>query len=155
MTTRYEAADQIDPEVDRLLRKQEHVVLGTLRRDGSPQASTLWYLWTGKEFILSTRPTTAKWKNLRRDPRCSLCVDDPETGQMAVAYGDAVLLEDEIEDLTRQVCAKYYDREELIEQHLSEIFEKTRSIIIVRPKSLVARRVKTRRGLSSPSENEH
>ncbi|MGD2101013.1 MAG: pyridoxamine 5'-phosphate oxidase family protein, partial [Acidimicrobiia bacterium] len=114
-----------------------------------------WYLWTGKEFILSTRPTTAKWKNLRRDPRCSLCVDDPETGQMAVAYGDAVLLEDEIEDLTRQVCAKYYDREELIEQHLSEIFEKTRSIIIVRPKSLVARRVKTRRGLSSPSENEH
>lgn len=146
MTTRYEATDEIDAEIDQLLRDQEHVVLGTLRGDGSPQASTLWYLWTGEEFILSTQPTTAKWKNLQRDPRCSLCVDDPAKGLMAVAYGEARLVEGDVEDLTRRVCAKYYgDRDDLIDLHMEEIFRTTRSIIIVEPDTVVARQVKTRR----------
>ncbi|MCH7642831.1 MAG: pyridoxamine 5'-phosphate oxidase family protein, partial [Chloroflexi bacterium] len=61
------------------LESQRNLVLGTVRKDGSPQASPVWYLWTGDAFVISTISATAKWWNLKRVPRCSWCVDDPET----------------------------------------------------------------------------
>ncbi len=137
----------IDPAVDDLLRDMEHVVLGTLMSDGAPQASTLWYLWTGSEFVMSTRPTTAKWINLTRDPRCSVCVDDPSTGRMVVAYGNAELIEDDVYDMTKAITDKYYpDAPELSQLHLDQIFVKKRTLIVLKPDRIVTRKVTTRRG---------
>ena len=90
----------IGPEITAFLNSQRNLVLGTLRGDGSPQASPVWYLWTGDAFVISTITATAKWWNLKRDPRASICVDDPESGQMVVAYGTATLEDDDVWDLT-------------------------------------------------------
>ena len=82
-----EAGVRVSDETRTFLESQRNLVLGTLRRDGARQASPVWYLWTGDAFVISTISATAKWWNLKRDPRCSVCVDDPETGRMVVAYG--------------------------------------------------------------------
>ena len=99
---------EIGPEITAFLESQRNLVLGTLRKDGSPQASPVWYLWNGDAFVISTITATAKWWTLKRDPRASICVDDPATGQMVIAYGDAVLELDDIWDRTRDLVAKYY-----------------------------------------------
>ncbi len=91
----------LSPPAESFLEKQPNLVLGTIRKDGSPQASPVWYLWTGSSFLISTVDTAAKWKNLQRDPRCSVCVDDPATGQMIVAYGKTELTTESVEDQTR------------------------------------------------------
>ncbi len=136
-----ESGVTVSAETRAFLQSQRNLVLGTLRRDGSPQTSPVWYLWTGDAFVISTISATAKWWNLKRDPRCSVCVDDPESGRMVVAYGAATLDEDDVWDRTRELVAKYYPGEpELIDPHMSRIFEgQKRVLITVKPEQIITR----------------
>lgn len=135
---------EISAETRSFLESQRNLVLGTLRRDGSPQASPVWYLWTGDAFVISTISATAKWWNLKRDPRASVCVDEPESGRMVVAYGNAVLQDgvDNVWDLTRQLVAKYYPEDPAqVDPHMERIFAgQNRVLITVKPEKIIVRK---------------
>lgn len=131
---------QVNSAVDRFLRNRPTTTLGTIRRDGSPQASVVWYLWDGGEFAISTIHSTAKWQNLKRDPRCSLCIEEPESGQMVVAYGTAELRDDDVRERTREIVDKYYDDPADTDAHMDRIFATDdRVLISVVPTNLVTR----------------
>lgn len=51
-------------------------VAGTVNRDGSPQLSAMWYELQGDEIMMNSMVGRTKERNLKRDPRCSLCVVD-------------------------------------------------------------------------------
>jgi PPOX class probable F420-dependent enzyme len=130
----------ISPAVQDFLARQRNVIMSTIRADGSPQISPLWYLFDGDEFIISTAKETAKWSNLRRDPRVALCVDDPVTGQMVVAYGTARLEDEGIREATRAVVEKYVKDPAQVEAHMERIFRDwTRVILRIRPDKLISR----------------
>ena len=131
----------IGPDTTAFLQSQRNLILGTLRRDGSPQASPVWYLWTGEAFVISTNTATAKWWNLKRDPRASVCVDNQETGQMVIAYGNAELESEDVWDVTRDLVAKYHpDDPDQIDRFMGIIFEdQTRVLITVKPDDLITR----------------
>ena len=134
----------IGPGTQQFLEQMPNLILGTLRRDGSPQASPLWYLWSDGEFTVSTVTHTAKWWNLHRDPRCSVCVDEPDTGRMVVAYGTADLREDDVWAQTASIVDKYYPGQPArARAHMDRIFgdEARRVIIAVRPIELITRRL--------------
>jgi PPOX class probable F420-dependent enzyme len=58
-----------------LIRTQNHAVLATRRRDGTPQLSPVTVGLDEDGFpVISSRQTAYKVKNLRRDPRAWLCV---------------------------------------------------------------------------------
>ncbi|MDH3248385.1 MAG: PPOX class F420-dependent oxidoreductase [Acidimicrobiia bacterium] len=133
---------EITSEVEAFLHQRPTVTLGTIRRDGSPQASVLWYLWADGEFVMSTIRSTAKWKNLLRDPRCSLCIEDPESGSMVVAYGDARLQSDDVRSKTRAIVDRYYDDPADADAHMERIFAADdRVLITVRPRRLLTRKL--------------
>ena len=131
----------IGPDTTAFLQSQRNLILGTLRKDGSPQASPVWYLWTGDAFVISTNPATAKWGNLKRDPRASVCVDNQATGQMVIAYGNAELESEDVWDVTRDLVAKYHpDDPDQIDRFMGIIFEdQTRVLITVKPDDLITR----------------
>lgn len=57
------------------IRDNHHAVLATTRGDGRPQLSPVACGVDADGFVVvSTRETAYKTKNLRRDPRVSLCV---------------------------------------------------------------------------------
>jgi PPOX class probable F420-dependent enzyme len=57
------------------VRNNHRAVLTTRRANGDPQLSpVLCSIDAGGRFVVSTRETALKVKNLRRDPRASLCV---------------------------------------------------------------------------------
>jgi PPOX class probable F420-dependent enzyme len=57
------------------LRAHHRAVLATFRRDGRPQLSPVLCACDEKgRVLISTRETAVKTRNLRRDPRVSLCV---------------------------------------------------------------------------------
>jgi PPOX class probable F420-dependent enzyme len=66
----------MDPDLARAFLGQHHrAVLATSRADGRPQLSPVaCALDPGGRVVISTRETAIKTKNLRRDPRASLCV---------------------------------------------------------------------------------
>lgn len=53
--------------------------LATVGRDGSPQLTPVWYLYEGGKFLVNTAPGRVKSKNIGRDPRVALLVDDGYT----------------------------------------------------------------------------
>jgi len=76
------------------LREHENAVLATWRRDGRIQMSpvTVGLDATGRA-IISSRATTAKVRNLRRDPRATLCVFvEAFTGPWVQIEGTAEIL---------------------------------------------------------------
>ncbi|MEM7286635.1 MAG: PPOX class F420-dependent oxidoreductase [Actinomycetota bacterium] len=56
------------------VRDNSRAVIATRRRDGSPQMSPVTLAVVDDTVVMSTRQTAYKVKQLRRDPRCHLCV---------------------------------------------------------------------------------
>ena len=50
--------------------------LATVRADGSPHIAPIWFLIDGDDVVFNTGKDTLKGRNLLRDGRFSLCVDD-------------------------------------------------------------------------------
>ena len=62
-------------EARRFLRTNHRAVFATRRADGSPQLSPVTVaVDDAGRVMVSTRETAAKVRNLRRDPRASLCL---------------------------------------------------------------------------------
>lgn len=59
-----------------LLGSVRTATLATVRADGRPHAAPVWYHLDGESFVFTTGEDTVKGRNLRRDPRVSLCIDD-------------------------------------------------------------------------------
>ncbi|MER5470985.1 PPOX class F420-dependent oxidoreductase [Streptomyces sp. NPDC002935] len=69
--------------------------LSTVRADGSPHVTPIWFLLDGDDVVFNTAKDSVKGRNLARDGRVALCVDDdrPPFG-FVVLQGRAVLSED-------------------------------------------------------------
>jgi PPOX class probable F420-dependent enzyme len=62
-------------EAREFIRKNHRAVLSTFRRDGTPQLSPVAAdVDPDGMVVVSSRETAMKTKNLRRDPRATLCV---------------------------------------------------------------------------------
>ncbi|GGN33777.1 MULTISPECIES: PPOX class F420-dependent oxidoreductase [Streptomyces] len=64
--------------------------LATVRADGSPHVAPVWFLMDGEELVFNTGEDTVKGRNLARDGRVALCVDDDTPPfSFAVVHGTA------------------------------------------------------------------
>lgn len=67
-----------DKYKDLLTGKKAFASLGTLMPDGQPQVTPVWFDYDGKNFIINSARGRQKDLNLRRDPRVTLAIIDPE-----------------------------------------------------------------------------
>ena len=67
----------------------------TVRKDGRPHVVPIWFDLDGETLVLTTWGESLKAKNIRRDPRVCICVDD-ETPPFAFVQieGTAALSDD-------------------------------------------------------------
>lgn len=63
-------------EQDTFINKNKWAVVTTLRKDGSPSSSVVFYAREGDELLFSTTKSRIKAKTLMNDPRVALCVLD-------------------------------------------------------------------------------
>ncbi|MET9123624.1 MULTISPECIES: PPOX class F420-dependent oxidoreductase [unclassified Streptomyces] len=69
--------------------------LSTVRADGSPHVAPIWFLLDGDDLVFNTGKETVKGRNLARDGRVALCVDDDRPPfSFVVLEGRAELSED-------------------------------------------------------------
>jgi PPOX class probable F420-dependent enzyme len=71
-------AEQLPEKYADLLQKKAFANLGTLNSDGSPQVTPVWVDYDGKHVRVNSALGRQKDKNIRRDPRVSLAIQDPE-----------------------------------------------------------------------------
>jgi PPOX class probable F420-dependent enzyme len=74
------------------LDEPRYAVIATINPSGMPQQTAIWYEVQGDEVLLNTAAGRLKERNLRRDPRLSLCIVDGE--RYVTLYGRATLIDD-------------------------------------------------------------
>jgi PPOX class probable F420-dependent enzyme len=87
-----------------------HVV--TLNADGTPQVSVVWCGVRDEQVLFCTEGTSAKVRNIRRDPRVVLSVEDEArnaagTQQHLVVYGRAEVIGPADRALCDELCRVY------------------------------------------------
>jgi PPOX class probable F420-dependent enzyme len=84
---------KLSNEMRAFLAEKRFAVVATINPDGSPHQTVMWYELQGDEIMMNTAQGRVKDRNLRRDPRVSLCVAD---GYRAVTIsGRARLIDDQ------------------------------------------------------------
>jgi PPOX class probable F420-dependent enzyme len=61
-----------------LLDKPTFAHLATVRPDGSPQTSVMWFAWDGERIRMTHTKTRQKFRNLADEPRVALSIADPD-----------------------------------------------------------------------------
>lgn len=77
----------------------------TVGGDGSPMITPVWFVMEGDDLVFTTGGGTAKVRNLRRNPRASLCVSDDEPPYSYAEVRGQVTLSDDPDELLRVATA--------------------------------------------------
>lgn len=125
-------SQQLTDRARRYLEEHRFAVLATINPDGTPQLSPVWYELQGNEIMMNTRRGRVKDRNLRRDPRCSICVEDGYTwlaidgtarlvDDPAIAQADIKHLSiiNHGEEIAQQQVASQFSKEERVTIRLS------------------------------------
>ena len=95
------------PEVERFLRGRWVAVLGTIGPDGAPVLTPIWYLYRNGQILMRTGKESVKTRNIARDPRVSVCVQDERPPFASVTvYGKASI--EPADEALGQQMAKHY-----------------------------------------------
>jgi PPOX class probable F420-dependent enzyme len=72
-------SSQILPESHAdLLEGPNFAHLATVRPDGSPQSSVMWFAWDGERVRMTHTKTRQKFANLAKEPRVAISISDPK-----------------------------------------------------------------------------
>ena len=92
---------QLAENVRAFLEDVHLAVITTINRDGSPHQTALWYELRGDSIVINTGTASKKVRNLRRDPRASVCMAALNPARHVTIEGTATFDEDHVlEDLT-------------------------------------------------------
>ena len=103
----------LDEKAQKFLEQPFVGTVTTLRNDGSPHSTIVWVDTNTGEISFNTATGRAKEKHLRRDPRVSVLVVDPENTYKWVAVsGTAELTTDGADDQIDRLAKKYLGQDE-------------------------------------------
>ncbi|MDJ0381103.1 PPOX class F420-dependent oxidoreductase [Streptomyces sp. G-G2] len=88
--------------------------LSTVREDGSPHIAPIWFVLDGDSFVFNTGKNTVKGRNLARDGRVALCVDDERPPfSYVVLQGRAEISEDtdDLREWATRIGGRYMGEE--------------------------------------------
>src|ERR1700722_11449784 len=116
-----------------LLERPLFAHLATLRPDGSPQSSVMWFAWDGEKVRFSHTSTRQKYRNLLRDGRISFHVQDPENPYRTLEVRGLV------ESMDSDLDAAFYRSLQERYGMLVPVFDAdVRVVIVLHPTSFVA-----------------
>ncbi len=124
-------------EINEFLGERRNAVIATINKGGSPQATPVVYYWDGSTFYISVTKETIKYKNLKRNPRVSLVVDNVLGHKTVIAKGKATIQEDSVWDMTTKIMEKYYGKEEAA-PYLEQLKKQNRVLIVLKPSKVQA-----------------
>ncbi|MFD7922271.1 PPOX class F420-dependent oxidoreductase [Streptomyces sp. NPDC059740] len=89
--------------------------VATVRADGRPHVAPVWFVLDGDTVVLMTGQETVKGRNLTRDPRMALCVDDERPPFAFVTLEGRAELSEDLDAMrlwATRIAARYVGAEE-------------------------------------------
>ena len=120
------------------LQELRFAVLATLNQGGTPQLTTMWYLLEDDGTILmNTKVGRLKERNMRRDPRISICIED-DYNFLTIA-GSVQWIDDPEKaqhDIFR-LSTRYHGEEKARRQMQEKFSKETRVSLLLKPEHVV------------------
>jgi len=117
-----------------LLDQPTFAHLATVRPDGSPQSSVMWFAWDGERIRMTHTKTRQKFRNLANEPRVALSIADPADQYRFLEVRGVVesIVDDDAEASFYQALQKRYG------QSYPVTDAAVRVIMTIRPEKFVA-----------------
>jgi PPOX class probable F420-dependent enzyme len=93
-----------------LLHGTRTAKLATTMADGRPHVMPVWFVLDGEQIVITTGATSVKGRNLRRDPRAALAVDEEVPPYAFVHVRGRATISEDLEELRRfatEIGARY------------------------------------------------
>ncbi len=88
-----------------LLHGTRTAKLATTMADGAPHVMPVWFVLDGDELVFTTDASSVKGRNLRRDPRAAVVVDDQAPPYAFVHMRGSVTVSEDLDELLRFATA--------------------------------------------------
>lgn len=82
---------QIPAKYDARIASAQHVWFTTVREDGMPQPTPVWFVREGDDFLIYTTPDSQKVANIRTNPHVALGWATDDSGYFVVVMGTATI----------------------------------------------------------------
>ncbi|HLJ33942.1 MAG TPA: PPOX class F420-dependent oxidoreductase [Ktedonobacteraceae bacterium] len=130
-------ATELSEKARAFLLEKRFAVLATLNKDGTPQLTTMWYILENDGTILmNTRAGRLKERNMRRDPRISICLED---GYKYLAIKGKVEMIDDPKVAQRDIyrlSTRYHGEEKAKKQMETQFSKEQRVTLHFKPESI-------------------
>lgn len=112
------------------LEAPRYAVLATIDPDGTPQLSVVWYELRGDVVMMNTARGRVKDRNMRRDPRVTLCIEE---GLEYVSLQGRVEIIDDLDTAQRDIhaLAVRYDGPEAAQKQVERQFAREQRVTLL------------------------
>lgn len=127
-----------EEEMKEFLKEKRLARFVTLKKDGSPHITPVWFHYEPPYFYVTARNYRSKVLHIRRDNRVALSIDREERPYKGVIVeGVAHLTTDRVAELTRLTARKYVLPPEDADKQADEMLTLQRITIRIEPKKLI------------------
>ena len=127
MVKRPKSVRDLSNTLREFIKQPNPAVLGTLRKDGTPHLTVVWYEYDEDADLvrISLTDTRVKYRNAKRDPRVSLAIVATEDARWltkddaskaaykeVVLEGQAKFTDKDADEVDRRIAINYYGQEE-------------------------------------------
>jgi PPOX class probable F420-dependent enzyme len=136
MPKRRDDVQMTDEEIRSFIEGQKTVQVATINRDGTPHLVPLWFAIVDGDIVLETFTKSQKVKNLERDPRLTVLLEDGDVYEDlrgVVIYATAELVKDvaKVHALHMEVLKRNTEiSEEILEKATQSMAPKKTAIVI-------------------------
>ena len=123
-------------EIDAFLARPLVARLATVRANGTPQITPMWFLWENGVLYMSTRVKAAKVKHIRAHPRVAVVIDvmeAPFENESVTIEGPAEIRTTGVKEVVTKIYRKYLGAEGLKSERARKGIETPRVILAITP----------------------
>lgn len=85
-----ESTLELSANVIRRFKDEQVVWFTTVRADGMPQPTPVWFFWDGETFLIFSQPKAKKLDNIRQNPKVALNFNSSvDGGDVLIVFGQA------------------------------------------------------------------
>jgi PPOX class probable F420-dependent enzyme len=118
-------------EIDAYLAGPHVAHFASIRPDGTPHVSPVWYQWEDGKIIVVSGDSAVKTRNVRKNPKVAISVATDEWPyQYVILEGDATIESENLRETVRSIFSRY-EGAERGEQDANELIESDQALVAI------------------------
>jgi PPOX class probable F420-dependent enzyme len=128
----------ITPEEERFLVEHRFGVVTTLRKDGSPQSTPVYYVFEKGKLWISVTQDRKKTYNVLRDPRVTMCaLAEQSPFDYVQVMGTAEITDNDLEATSWRIWSRF--RDPMPDDFPQRLVDQKRMLLVITPENVTSR----------------